>query len=379
MRLLRVYVRGGEFAVHSEALVEAEPTPGRFALAEVVDATREEVVEALREAASFLRRQGDAGVRRAIEKGISERMRSGETDAVYELEMARQSLESLHEQIEEALSSVPSGPARVRRGVGSQPKRRARARLHRRTKPLLKAEALSLLAEATFLERVLGRGEAGQDCHAVFIELLRLGEGVVGPRPLVESSGLVPWLVETYRRARGECDGVAARRRGESLLTLPDEPNAALDLLPTERPDHVVMKMVGLHVVDFFEGETGCHVWESVQAGTEVLRVRAVPAPVGTTAAEIIETHLARRRAFDQALEAGTAPLPENPESLLPIVRSIRFDPPRSRGQVAPLTIEDYGLADARHGEMSSPHELLAELLSVRMTKLEEPPEGAGG
>jgi ATP-dependent Clp protease ATP-binding subunit ClpA/ATP-dependent Clp protease ATP-binding subunit ClpC len=97
------------------------------------------------------------------------------------------------------------------------------------------------------------------------------------------------------------------------------------------------------------------------------------------SSAEVIESHLTKRRAFDQALEAGADPLPANPESLLPIVRAIRFDPPRRRGQVAPLTIEDYGLADARHAETASPLEVLSELLSVRMTKLDDPKGGSRG
>ncbi|RLB54983.1 MAG: hypothetical protein DRJ42_07550 [Deltaproteobacteria bacterium] len=377
MRLLRLFVRDGEIAVHAEALVEAEPTPGRFALTEVEGASREEVIEALRDAARFLRSDGEASARRAIEDAISARLADGDTDTIYELELARQSLEALRDRVDEALANAPTASAtQPRRGLGSRPKARGRARLHQRPKAIVKADALALLAETTFLERVLSDGVPSGDRHAVFIELLRLGEGASTVRPLVESQGLIPWLTAAYRRARGDCEDVAARRRGEPLLTLAASAEAALDLLPTERPDHVVMKVVGLHVVDFFEGETGCHVWESVRAGTEVVRVRAFPAPARVTAGDVIESHVEARRAFDRALEAGDATLPDNPESLLPIVRAVRFDPPRGSGGsggIAPLTIEDYALGDARHAEVHSPLEMLAELMQVRMTRRRGP------
>ena len=106
--------------------------------------------------------------------------------------------------------------------------------------------------------------------------------------------------------------------------------------------------------------------------GTEVIRVRAFPAGVGVSARQILEDHVSRRRAFDSALEAGDDPLPDNPEALSPMVRSIRFDPPRETNRIAPLTIEDYALADVRHGESRSPVEALGELLRVRMTRVDE-------
>jgi hypothetical protein len=137
-----------------------------------------------------------------------------------------------------------------------------------------------------------------------------------------------------------------------------------------------VVKIVGLHVVDFFAGETGSHVWDSVGAGTEVIRVRAFAADDRMTCREILEDHVARRRVFDAALEAGEDPLPDNTEALLTVIRAIRFDPPRNESRVAPLTIEDYGLADARRAELASPVPLLSELLRVRMTRIDEGRDG---
>jgi hypothetical protein len=107
-----------------------------------------------------------------------------------------------------------------------------------------------------------------------------------------------------------------------------------------------------------------------------VIRVRAFAADDRMTCREILEDHVARRRVFDAALEAGEDPLPDNPEALLTVIRAIRFDPPRNESRVAPLTIEDYGLADARRAELASPVPLLSELLRVRMTRIDEGRDG---
>ncbi|MEM9189123.1 MAG: AAA family ATPase [Myxococcota bacterium] len=377
MRLLRIYVRDGRFAIHTESLVEAEPTPGGYLLAGGAhDLSREELIERIKEESLFLFDDSDEGTLATIGAEVSRRMAQGQTDALYELELARSALEELRQRIQDLRRS---GPHRGVRRATSIPDPRSRSR-SMPTRTVLRGEAIELLSELFFLRRVLGNATDG-DRHAVFIELLRVGEASSERRTVVDQEGLMSWLLAVYGTARGECEEVAARRRGEAPLQVDAEPREALRRLRTDRPDHVVLRVMGLSVVDFFESENGCHVWESLTHGTEVLRVRAFPAGPNQRAQDVLQDHLDRRRAFDAALEAG-AELPTNPEALLPTVRSIRFDPPRDPTRPASLTVEDFGLFETRTAEVRSPVELIGELLRLRMTLAPDrpsAPENADG
>ncbi len=47
--------------------------------------------------------------------------------------------------------------------------------------------------------------------------------------------------------------------------------------------DHVVLKIVGLCVRDFFALEAGVHVWTSLDREPQIARVRVIPANLGET------------------------------------------------------------------------------------------------
>jgi hypothetical protein len=62
---------------------------------------------------------------------------------------------------------------------------------------------------------------------------------------------------------------------------------------------------------------------------------------------------------FEHGLE-GRGPLSENPEQLLPVIRSLRFDP--GPGQLATLRIEDYRLSHVVARRVRDVREALTEL-----------------
>ena len=146
---------------------------------------------------------------------------------------------------------------------------------------------------------------------------------------------------------------------------------AELAALLDRAPDLVVLEIVGLSVYDFFAEETGCHLWQSLQSAPEVVRVRVSSAPPDRTPRDVVAEHAAAVRRFQEALEAGRAELPENPEGFLPAVRRIRFDPPARPGATAMLELEDYlvGTSSATHARGLA--EPLRQLWLLRMSRQE--------
>jgi ATP-dependent Clp protease ATP-binding subunit ClpA/ATP-dependent Clp protease ATP-binding subunit ClpC len=161
--------------------------------------------------------------------------------------------------------------------------------------------------------------------HAVLVELVPYGEG---RRFLAE-------MLQAYAEARGELDSVAWSARGEVGSA---EGRAAVETALGRSPDHVVAKIVGLCIRDFLELETGTHVWQDEVREPELLRIRVLPAPPGLTPRAHVEAHLAAR----ERAERGASD--ERLDRLLPVVRTIRFEPPPARRPAALLEMEDYVL-----------------------------------
>jgi ATP-dependent Clp protease ATP-binding subunit ClpC len=192
------------------------------------------------------------------------------------------------------------------------------------------------LVEARFLERALQEGH-DLDEHAILIELVRLGELSERRRFSGGSPGLLEWLGFAYASARGGLERAA--------VTYPDgkievaQSARGLEALLRRRVRAIALLVLGPSVKSFLIGETGCHVRRTAAAGPEIVRVQILKA---ADPAQHLASHEVRRIAFEEALEAGTA-LPDNPERLLPIVRSLRLEPLPERATTASL--EDYRLA----------------------------------
>ncbi|MCE7890943.1 MAG: ATP-dependent Clp protease ATP-binding subunit [Sorangiineae bacterium PRO1] len=220
-------------------------------------------------------------------------------------------------------------------------------------------QLLSDLAELGFVERLIAsRGRP--DRHAVRLDLTRLAAHHESRRFSRGNPGLLEWLSRAYAGARGELESAAARYEdgSERAAASRHELHALLE----SRPRQLSLRVVGPGVSDFFAGERGCHVRRAEGAGPEIVRVSVVPG--GGAPRELLAEHAARARAFERALE-GDGPLPENPESILPVVRSVRWSPVEGRPSVA--TVLDYRLAHVVSVRVRELGDALSELWLLGM------------
>jgi ATP-dependent Clp protease ATP-binding subunit ClpC len=85
-------------------------------------------------------------------------------------------------------------------------------------------------------------------------------------------------------------------------------------------------------------------VFETLGGEHEIVRVRVLDGEPSDEPAALIARTLRQRQAFAEALEAGTTPLPRNPDRMLPIIRLFKLEEPRA-GRSASIEVEDYPLS----------------------------------
>jgi ATP-dependent Clp protease ATP-binding subunit ClpC len=364
MQVVRVYENGGAIRIDVEPLREAEPAASSWVLEPMLELPLTELQVHLPGVASFveeleqgreLERLSDAIRHHLREHNLGRREHA---DQLYNLESIRFELHTFRERIAELLKAPDEGYDELEvkefgydeyslphdaRGSSYRYKLFDR-RAFPTGKRLVKAEILECIAEAEFLRRALVKvHEPAQ--HAVFIELFRTGHGAQAARFQKPGEGLLGWLAGAYAGARGELEDVAYRTdKGGSSEPRQADPAELLAEAIKGGSEHIVLKIVGLCVLDFYAMETGSHVWHSLADSPEIVRVRVLPAEPGRSAALLIDEHVDRRRAFEQFVQGGSGEPPVNPERLLPAVRKIRFDPPRRPGTPAHLEVEDYVL-----------------------------------
>jgi ATP-dependent Clp protease ATP-binding subunit ClpA/ATP-dependent Clp protease ATP-binding subunit ClpC len=389
MQILRLFVQGEGFALQREALDEQSPIEARWALAPLLDRPLGSLKELLLPLLGFLAsiEQGDALAH------LSERIREhlgrhnageeAQAEPVYTLDAMRAAMRAFRERVEalqrreeeddlhDALEMHRFGWTSV---VGPHYVS-ARIRLfHPSQQPVplrrpARQELLECLAEGYFLRRALRRvDEPGQ--HAVMIELLRMGQLDEGGRFEKERAGLLEALARAYAAVQGEVESWAGRNafwaagksEGGAGMAFLDR------FLEAGGVARLVLRIVGLSVLDFFALEQGSQVWTSLARGPEVVRVRVWSARADDTPARVIEAEEEKQRRFDEAARLG-GETPANPAALLPVVRKIRFDPPRRAGATAPLEIEDYGMGYAEMVEVRSVAEALEPIWLLRMSR----------
>jgi ATP-dependent Clp protease ATP-binding subunit ClpC len=170
--------------------------------------------------------------------------------------------------------------------------------------------------------------------------------------------GLLEWLAEFYAGFRGELAEMVARLDDGSIV----EGKESL----LRHPVQVVLKLSGLGMLAFFREEEGCHLWTSLLAGSDVVRVRALPAPPERSARDVIDEHLAATARFEASLDRGE-PAPD-PSALLPAIRKIRYEPPL-RPESTAIEIEDYRMGLVEQYNAPSLAEALATLSFYRMSR----------
>jgi ATP-dependent Clp protease ATP-binding subunit ClpC len=403
MRLLWVYERRGGGSntgvglhVHEEALREAEPIPEHSRLGELLEQPNAAVLEQVPAALAFLRGLERSPRLERLSRTLAtlldaynqdaadeiEGLRH-QTDALYNLEVLRTEIHSLQEALElhAAYDGRLTGQVEEREGrhegLGEQLEidrfpadqvrdqdgtqttlRRFDRRAFSPSLPLRERQAmLRAIAEVWFLERALERADEPRQ-HVVFLELSRIGDPRARGRFGARKTGLLAELAHAYAsRGRGELEAYAGLARESSVEGVATISSMrahgsggdassfaqAFTRLVDTNPQLLVLQLVGPSVREFFAGESGCQVQETLGGEHEIVRVRVLDGEPSDDPAALIARTLRQRQAFAEALEAGTA-LPRNPDRMLPIIRLFKLEEPRA-GRPASIEVEDYPLS----------------------------------
>jgi ATP-dependent Clp protease ATP-binding subunit ClpC len=407
--------------VHEEALREAEPIPEHSRLGELLEQPNAAVLEQVPAALAFLRglersprlerlSRTLAALLEAYNRDAADDLEGPrhQTDALYNLEVLRTEIHSLREALElhAAYDQRLTGQVEEREGrhegLGEQleidrfPADQVRAqdgtptllrRFDRRafspSLPLRERQAmLRAIAEVWFLERALERADEPRQ-HVVFLELSRIGDPRARGRSRVRKAGLLPELARAYAtRGRGELEAYAGLPRGsspEDVVSMrahgmgdTEAFAQSLDRLLDDNPHRLVLPLVGPSVREFFAGESGCQVLETLGGEHEIVRVRVLDGEPSDDPAALIARTLSQRQAFAEALEAGTK-LPRNPDRMLPILRLFKLEEPRA-GHGASIEVEDYPLShvSSHTGERLEPVLELLWLMRVGLALHED-------
>jgi ATP-dependent Clp protease ATP-binding subunit ClpC len=371
MRLLQVVEREGALEVIAAPLAPREPEAARWAAEEWQGLPVEALIARLAALRAELEGELQGGALGALRGRIAaelEAHRRGEAaavEALYTLEAARSELHALVQRIE-PFTGDAEAEARERLEADAfgwdewgdpNAARVVRVRtVDRRALPrgpvvASREELLALLAEATFARRALERAGDGER-HAAWVEIFPVGLPGRDGSFTESAPRLVGWLAEAYAGARGTVERSAVRLADGRIVEGPLQ-----DALGAGPVRHAALRVTGLCVRDFFEGEAGLHVWQSLGRAPELCKVRVRPAAAAAAPRDLLEAHAAAVRAWQRGLEEGGA-LPENPEAPEPVVRSYRFEPAGRTGAQVPVEIEDHlvgwagtlrgrGLADA--------------------------------
>ncbi len=399
MQIMRVFHDGGDFRLLTEPLVEAEPVGGSFGVEPLLELRAKDIKAQLPKAQARLA-DGPAPLRELAAR-IGDRMRTlreGDpegADRLYQLEVLRLRLEAFEEKIEALEALDTEDPELLEaswftydrkmmapyRTTGRMRYRAFDAKTMTPTPPgRTSAELIATFAEAFFLKRAMELVERPEQ-HSVFVELLRVGKAKQGQRFSREdqSGSLLESLTQAYLHGplgEGELESFALV--GSDKLISGTKPE---EVQLNSTTEHVVLKLVGLCLLELFKGENGAHVWQSLALGTELIRVRIWSAfGHDDHPKDILQQHQQARSRFEEAMEKGLAP-PPNPDALLPAVRVLTFEPPARAGRLGKIEVEDYGLGYSQQVSANSLLDALRPMWILRksLTPGKSPEERKGG
>ncbi len=404
MAILRISTEGAGDGFHldRQALEEAAPVDAVWAIEPLLAQPLAKIKEQLPELLRFvddLAASGDlARLSEQIRHHLTLQGEHDNAEAIYNLDAMRAAIAAFRERIEAMLRSEGAGEDRhddiemdrfqwIR--IEDDERGGGRYRLFHpqqmptRSRQARKGEMLEAIAEGHALRRAL-RHVDDPSQHAVFVEILRAGSLDAPGHEALGKGRLVESLARAYAGARGELEGFASRRKRGRMLSFgpsDDDLDWVLDGeqgLNAEGLDHVVLKIVGLCVRDFFALEAGVHVWTSLDREPQIARVRVIPANLGDTPASVIAAHEEAQRLHDEAARSG-GERPPDPSALSSVVRKIRFDLPRRPGGSSPLEIEDYVMGFAETLEVRRLEDALAPIWLLRTSRVDVDVDAGGG
>lgn len=362
------------FRLHVEPLTEMDPADDRWQLASLVDQTALVIAEHRGAAAALLDRVIDGGAFETMTEAV--RQSENPHDLYYFADTYQTQVTELRDWL---------------RGDG-------RGAFTMTSAKAGKPELLRALAEAYFLaqraDRIIDLAN-----HVAWVEVLRVGHGQKATAMRQDARGLMSWMTEWLIDMAGAGVGhhkddwleAAAIRHADGRVTHwqgrdVDVRGEALAALAGERqPVHAVLKMSGLCVLDSFRGEAGCHIWRSIAAEPEIVRVRVWGGDPDGEVRPVIMEHVAALGAFERALEAGLDPLPDNPQRLMPAVRTLYFRPPMRESEIFPVEVEDFHLSYQGSLHVRRINDALERLWLLRRSgvapgvELDAGPEGVAG
>ncbi len=372
MQMIRLFSHGGQYKALAQSLGEMEPLMGQWFMEPLLKEPPKALQGRLGKALEGVEQIEDSQALEALSEALRHHLRqhnlgrSGHADKVYSLDTMRQSLKALRNRLEMLLESIPDeedDPEMLEAQTFTRLSRSAR--YYRKpdefqifdprylaAPPAVvdRNSMLGALAQVSFLDRALKLVHDPQE-HAVFIELLSMGH-----QGSEHSGALMTGLIRAYCDHRGKLEACAGWHTNGTLV----EPPAEHALTLMRGFEHVMLKLVGLCVLDTYKDEEGCHLLQTLAQMPEVVRVRVWSAPPD----EDVRTHLmAHREAstrFESALEAQLTPLPPDPSRLLPVVRTMRQEP--LEGEESLVEWEDFLLGQTGSARVKGIEEALGPL-----------------
>jgi ATP-dependent Clp protease ATP-binding subunit ClpC len=348
LRIVRLAENAGEIVATLEPMREREPIPGPYALEGALDLATAALEPAIADAT--------AAIDRVRTSGAIERMKDTATaDVRYYVDELEQRLIALaelfgmpeHTHVPEPVDRDDDEPLYAERiqNLGSYREGRIiRVRMasnpHARKRPLASRDTLiAAIAEALLIERALPR-LLDPDEHAVTIVLSRIGATAEASGMLVtaQTMGQPAWIDGA---AALDADGISKLDAwnlefGTKALSLGELHRKATLVHATD----AALQLRGLFVRSALETEHGTWMVRAAAAEPDVIRVE-MRAGIRGTAEDVLREHLAARKELERVLEEGGA-LPANPDSLLPVTRTVTYRAPLRTGESYHIEMEDF-------------------------------------
>jgi ATP-dependent Clp protease ATP-binding subunit ClpC len=389
INLFRLYEAGGEYRLYAESLQERESLSTPYSLEPLLELPLNELKKHLPPILEFLDQMEKGESLQHLASQIQHHLTLHNTgvrendETLFNLDTMRMELKTFREHVETALRADDTKnydnleadlftydhitiPKAYSGGEGKEVRTLlfARSALEPAMPVFAREQILEMMASARFLERAAKKVHDPSQ-HAIFILLSRVAS--IEPKKKFEQEeseeSFLAWMVKAYCSQRISFDG------GDILSDSGIERISKQKPVINAKAKSVVLKFVGLGALDFFEHETGCHVWQSMSASPEVLRVEVFPAEPDTSSKDILENLIEREKRFQKGLAGGTQGEIENPRGLLPAVRKLRFDPPKQVNANAPIDIEDYAVGYTTQWRVKKIQDALERLWLLRMSR----------
>ncbi len=385
LQLVRIGVGTEGFVLAVEALRECPPIAGDIALEALQTAPQAALVEAVEGATAFVVALSESPTLAALSTRIREHLaRYGEgvtesAEDLYTLDALRgrlgayqARLEGLAERLRgeedwelRALELEDRTSGMVKEFTERHVRMYDRRAVGASGAVPVRGEILEVLAERYVLARALERVHDPEE-HAIFVELTRATPPELD-RKVARSGELFTALAMAYAGVEahaGAAEVAWVGPTGQVMSTALEGFDAAYVGDCAHASPRVVLRLVGLCIRDYLRLEEGTHVWHHLGGAPELVRVVVRPAGPGEKAGGFLKDRLAAVR-VGEALGRDEV---SGGEKALPVVRVLRFDPPRGTG-VAPIELEDFATGLVRSGTARTLADPLPALWAVRMSR----------